>query len=511
MTIETPNPETTVILRSSNPRTGEVVGECADMTADDVAAVITRARAAADPWASLPVRQRARHLRRIRREWIRRAPELARVDAAETGKSLIDAAYEVLAVSMNLDWCSWNARRGLRTRRSGTFPTVLKRAHIEYGPYGVIAVIAPWNYPAGIPMQVIPWVLAAGNTVVLKPSELAPQTGLLLADIINGAGPELIHVATGGAAAGAALASSPAIDKIEFTGSGPTAKHVLRGAAENITPVVMELGGKDALIVTDGADVGTAARTAVGAAFFNAGQTCMATERVIATPGVHDELVDAIRAETAKVVVGPDPSSHVGPLTMPGSLRRVLARIDDAVADGATIVAGGKRLPTDHGDYLEPTVLTGVPAHAEVLTEENFAPVMCIQRARDIDHAVELSNAVDLGLSGSVFASNPAEARSIAERLDTGGVVVGDAMVGASLSGVAFGGVKRSGYGRLQGLDGFREFSRARAVIEPRINVSLMAMLAGPRPNPTRILAIARALRGGGGMGARLRALRRSR
>jgi succinate-semialdehyde dehydrogenase / glutarate-semialdehyde dehydrogenase len=511
MPTENPDSEPATVLRSTNPRTGDVVGECTDMTADDVEEVVARARTAADAWSSLPVRQRARHLRGIRREWIRRAPELARIDAAETGKSLIDAAYEVLAVSINLDWCSWNARRALRSRRAGTFPTILKRARVEYGPYGVVGIIAPWNYPAGIPMQVIPWVLAAGNTVVLKPSELASQTGILLADIINRSGHELIHVATGGAVAGAAVASSAGIDKIEFTGSGPTAKHVLRAAAENITPVVMELGGKDALIVTDGADVASAARTAVGAAFFNAGQTCMATERVIATPGVHDELVDAIRAETAKVVVGPDPSSHVGPLTMPGSLRRVIARIDDAVADGATLVAGGTRLPADHGDYLEPTVLTDVPAHAEVLTVENFAPVMCIQRARDVDHAIELSNAVDLGLSGSVFASNLAEARSIAERLDTGGVVVGDAMVGASLSGVAFGGVKQSGYGRLQGLDGFREFSRSRAVIEPRIKVSLMATLAGPRPDPTRIFAIARALRGGGGAGPRLRALRRDR
>jgi succinate-semialdehyde dehydrogenase / glutarate-semialdehyde dehydrogenase len=511
MTIEPAETRSSSLLRSTDPRTGEIVGECTDMSVDEVEAVIAEARDAADEWAARLVRDRARHLRAIRREWIRRAPELARLDAAETGKSLIDAAYEVLAVSVNLDWCSWNARRGLRARRAGTFPTVLKRARIEYSPYGVVGVIAPWNYPAGIPMQVIPWALAAGNTVVLKPSELAPLTGLLLADIINGAGPKLIHVATGGATAGAALASSVGVDKIEFTGSGPTARHVLQGAAENITPVVMELGGKDALIVTDGADVHAAARTAVGAAFFNAGQTCMATERVIATSGVHDELVAAVRAETAKVVVGPDPSSHVGPLTMPGALRRVIARIDDAVADGATIIAGGRRVPADHGDYLEPTVLIDVPAHAEVLTEENFAPVMCIQRARDIDHAVELSNRVDLGLSGSVFAASRAEARSIAERLDTGGVVVGDAMVGASLSGVAFGGVKGSGYGRLQGLEGFREFSRSRAVIEPRIKVSLMATLAGPRPDPGRILAIARALRGGGGVRARLRALRERR
>ena len=510
MTIEPAETRTASVLRSTNPRTGELVGECADMTADEVESVIAEARRAADGWAQRPVRDRARHLRAIRREWIRRAPELARLDAAETGKSLIDAAYEVLAVSINLDWCSWNARRGLRTRRAGTFPTVAKRARIEYDPYGVIGVISPWNYPAGIPMQVIPWALAAGNTVVLKPSELSPLTGILLADIINGAGADVVHVATGGATAGGALASSRGIDKIEFTGSGPTAKHVLRGAAEHITPVVMELGGKDALIVTDGADIDAAARTAVGAAFFNAGQTCMATERVIATPGVHDELVAAIRAETAKVVVGADPSSHVGPLTMPGSLDRVIARIDDAVADGATIIAGGTRRAAGYGQYLEPTVLIDVPAHAEVLTEENFAPVMCIQRARDVDHAVELSNRVDLGLSGSVFAANRDEARSIARRLDTGGVVVGDAMVGASLAGVAFGGVKGSGYGRLQGFDGFREFSRSRAVIEPRINVSLMATLAGPRPDPGRILAIARALRGGGGLRSRLQALRGS-
>lgn len=502
--------ETANVIRSIDRRTGAVVGECPDMDVDSVNAVVSRARAAATEWAATDLATRCEHLREIRRHWVRRSPELSRVDAAETGKSMIDATYEVLAVATHLDWCSWNARRALKSRRVSTVPVILKKARVEYSPLGVVGVIAPWNYPAGIPMQVIPWALAAGNTVVLKPSELTSQTGLVIADIINGAGRELVHVATGGATAGAAVSSSPDIDKIEFTGSGSTATHVLRSAAEHVTPVVMELGGKDAMIVTSGADLDTAARTAASAAFFNAGQTCMATERVIAVDAVHDELVGRIVAATGSLVVGSTPGSHVGPLTMAGSLERALDRIDRAVAGGAKVVTGGGRVDGEKGEYLQPTVLVDVPPDAEVVTDENFAPVLCVIRVRDVDEAVEVANSVELGLSASVFASCADEARSIASRLEVGGVVVGDAMVGAALPGVAFGGEKRSGHGRLQGVEGFREFSRSRAVVEPRVAVPLMATMAIPRPDPEVVHALADAILGGGGPVRRLRAVGRA-
>jgi len=496
-------------LVSTDPRTGEVVGRVPAMGPDDVAAAVDRASTAAVTWGATPVADRARHLRRIRRAWIRHSRDLVSTVASETGKSRIDAAYEVLAVALNLDWCSWHAARALRPSRVSTFPMVMKRARIEHAPYGVVGVIAPWNYPAGIPMQVLPWVVAAGNTVVLKPSELTPMTGLLIGEVFNGAGVDLIEVVTGDGRAGAALAGSPGIAKIEFTGSGRTGRHVLAAAAENLTPVVMELGGKDAMIVTAGADVEAAARTAVAAAFFNAGQTCMATERVIVVDVVHDELVSRILAHTETLAVGDRPDALVGPLTLPGTIDRVLGRIEAASRAGATVAAGGRRSPGG-GDVLEPTVLTDVPATCEILREENFAPVLCVVRVPDVDAAVTVANDVELGLSGSVFAGSRAEARSIASRLQTGSVIVGDAMVGAAIAGLPFGGEKGSGFGRLQGVAGFHEFSRQRAVVENRFGGGLMASMALRRPDPDRVLAAAEAGLGGGGPGRRWRLLRQA-
>jgi acyl-CoA reductase-like NAD-dependent aldehyde dehydrogenase len=477
------------------------------MSVAEVDAAVERAVAFAASWGTTSARERARHLRRIRREWIRRSGELVDIVGAETGKPRIDAAWEVLAVALNLDWCSWHASSALRTRRVSTFPLVAKKARIEYSPYGVVGVIAPWNFPAGIPMQVLPWAIAAGNTVVLKPSELTPRTGSLIGEVFNTPGPPLVEVVTGDGEAGAALAQSPRIGKIEFTGSGRTARHVITGAAKHLTPVVMELGGKDGMIVTPGADLDAAARTAVAGAFFNAGQTCMAVERVIAVDEVHDALVERIARLASELEVGPHQGAHVGPLTLPGAIERVLGRVQEAVDRGATVVAGGHRVDGP-GDYLAPTVLVDVPEDVEVVTEENFAPVLCVIRVSDTRQAVAVANQVALGLSGSVFAGSGREARRLASQLETGGVVIGDAMVGAAIAGVPFGGEKASGYGRLQGIEGFHEFSRRRVVVENRLVGGLMARMASARPDPDRILGFAHAVLGGGGVRRRLAAIR---
>ena len=493
-------------LEVVNPGTGERVGAVPVHDARAVMAAVERARATADEWGARSPVERVAHLKRVRRAFADALGDIARTVSAETGKPRPDAALEVAAGPPMLDYVIRTAPKALRPEPISTRPMVLKKAWVERSPYGVVGVIAPWNYPAGIPMQVLPWALAAGNAVVLKPSELTPLTGVLLGEVIASAGLPLVQVVTGDGTTGDALVRS-GVGKIAFTGSGATARHILAAAAESLTPVVMELGGKDAMIVLDDADVERAARTAVGGAFSNAGQTCMAVERVLATPGIHDRLVDRILAETAKLTVGGGDQSHVGPLTDVRQAAVIERRLADAVARGARIRVGGHRIDRPAGVWMEPTVVTDVPADCELGTEETFGPVMVVERVADEADAVRRANTSTLGLSASVFTGDRERARSVASRIESGGVVVNDALVGAGIAGLPFGGEKGSGFGRLQGLAGFDEFSRRRSVVVDRFARTpalVPAMFTGRRPSARTIERVVRLVWG-------TRSLRRKR
>ncbi|MEX2558144.1 MAG: aldehyde dehydrogenase family protein [Actinomycetota bacterium] len=497
-------------IDSMNPATGEILGSAPVMDAEQIVRIVRQARDDAIPWAKLSLNARSAHLLKIRGAIVDRADELARLVAAETGKPLPDAIFEVFACCTLLTYAAKAGPRALRRRRISTKPLVLKRAWVTYEPYGVIGMIAPWNFPVGIPAQVIPSALAAGNTVVFKPSELTPLSGVLLGEIINSAGRRLIHVVTGDGRSGEALVRA-GVDKLEFTGSPATARRILAAAAETLAQVVLELGGKDPMIVAEGADVAKAARAAVGASFTNSGQFCMAVERAFVTPNAYDRFVEHAVAAAKGLRQGTDSQSNLGSMTRPQQIDVIERRLADAVAKGARILTGGRRRTELGENFFEPTVVVDVDPRMELMREETFGPVLSVMRVDSVDEAVRLANDTDYGLNASVFSPNAAEARQIARRLVAGGVNINDAVMGSGIPALPFGGEKSSGFGRLQGEEGLREFSRIKTITEsrfPRGPSLAAAMFTGKRPKPEALLRMMRLMYGSGAR-ERLKALKR--
>lgn len=483
---------------STDPRDGRVVGSVPVHDAADVAAAVDRARANQAGWGSRPVDERARHLRRIRTRVAARSKELADVIAAETGKPDFDAMAEVLSCAVLFTHVARRAPKVLSPERVSAFPLYIKRAEIRSVPFGVVGVISPWNYPAFVPVQALSSALAAGNTAVLKPSELTPLTGVLLAEIINEAGMPLVEVVTGDGRTGAALSTS-AVDKIAFTGSPATARRILAAVADNLTPTVMELGGKDAMIVCDDADVETAARTAVAGCFANAGQTCIAVERVLVTPRNHAAFRDAAVEAGRRLSVGPARDSDVGAITQSSQLDVIEQRLREAVDAGAKIVLGGRRRDDLGASFFEPTIVDGVRPEMQLAREETFGPVLSIMPVEDVDEALRVANGCEYGLAGSVFGRDRSSLEAIVDGFSTGAVSVNDALVTALLPSLPFGGVRSSGFGRLHGDAGLREFSVPKAVATsrfPRIPGITAAMFGAVRPSPAHISTALRLLWG---------------
>jgi acyl-CoA reductase-like NAD-dependent aldehyde dehydrogenase len=473
-------------IDSYNPATGELVGSVPVMGRDDVSATVAKARLAAAEWAGLELHQRGEHLRRVRQSLVDYADRLARLASAETGKPVSDAYFEVFGFCVLLAYVSRAAPRVLRPHPVNPWPVVSMRVRVEHSPYGVIGEIAPWNIPIAVPGQTLSMALAAGNTVVLKPSELTPLTGLLLAEAVNAAGRELVFVVTGYGATGEALVRS-GVDKVAFTGSPATGRRILKAAAESLTPTVMELGGKDPMIVSDHADVRRAAVAAVGAAFWNAGQACVGTERVFVTPGAYDRFVAEVLDAAGKVRQGIEDDDHIGATTRGQQIDVIERRLADAQARGAKVLVGGRRKPGP-GTFFEPTVVVDVTPDMELMREETFGPVLPIMRVESVEEAVRLANDSDYGLNASVFSNVGSEARWMASALVSGGVNINDAVSGIGVPGAPFGGEKWSGFGRLQGKEGLLEFSRVKSVAGERFPGRLPSMIGwmmtGRRPKP---------------------------
>jgi acyl-CoA reductase-like NAD-dependent aldehyde dehydrogenase len=337
-------------------------------------------------------------------------------------------------------------------------------AHLEYQPYGVVGVIGPWNYPVFTPIGSAAYALAAGNAVVLKPSEYTPVVGQWLVDTFAEVVPEqpVFTAVHGLGDVGAALCRS-GVDKLAFTGSSATARKVMAACAESLTPVLLEAGGKDAMIVDSDADLDAAAEACVWGALTNAGQTCIGIERVYAVEPVFDAFVGKVVERAGRLTVGPD-DADIGPITMPSQVDVIRRHIDDALARGGRAVLGGA--DAVQPPYVRPTVLVDVPEDSAAVREETFGPTLTINRVRDADEAVARANALSYGLGGSVFGRRRAVA--IARRLRSGMASVNSALTFAGMSTLPFGGVGDSGFGRIHGEDGLREFSRAKAITRRR-------------------------------------------
>ncbi len=459
---------------SVDPRTGEVVGHHRVYDEAAVRATVDRAQEAAAWWSGLGFAERRRRLLSWRRAITRRIDELAGLITAETGKPRDDARMECVLVVAHLDWAARNAERVLRPQRVRPGLLMLQEAStVEYQPHGVIGVIGPWNYPAHTPMGSISYALAAGNAVVFKPSELTPGVGRALADSLASVVPEypLLQVVTGFGETGAALCRS-GVDKLAFTGSAATAKKVMAACAETITPVVLECGGKDALLVDADADLDAAADAAVWGAMANAGQTCVGVERVYVVDDVAQEFTDRVVAQTRRLRTGGGPRADLGPITRPDQVDVIREHLADALAHGGTALVGGA--DSVRPPYVEPVVLTDVPETSPAVTEETVGPTLTVHRVANLDDAVERVNAGRYGLGAAVFSAR--RGAEIAGRLRCGMVAVNSVVSYAAVPALPFGGVGDSGFGRIHGADGLREFSRAKAVTRRRFRPAVQVL-----------------------------------
>jgi succinate-semialdehyde dehydrogenase/glutarate-semialdehyde dehydrogenase len=448
---------------SVNPATGTVLRELGCARENDVLAAVARARAAQGMWAEIGVRRRIAILREFQRRLHEKKSEIAAAITQEAGKPVVEAlTTEVLVVLDATRFLIENAYRLLRDEPvpHGNLATKLKSGRLLREPYGVVGIISPWNYPFSIPATETLAALAAGNAVVLKPSEFTSLVALELKSLLHAAGvpQDIFQVAVGDGATGAALVHSQ-IDKLVFTGSVATGKRIALAAAERLLPVVLELGGKDPMLVLDDADVEVASSAAVWGAFVNAGQTCLSVERCYVHRSLYELFLKACVDKTKKLIVnhGLDHNADVGPLIHQRQLKLVEAHVEDAKARGARVLAGGSRFPEMGANFYHPTVLADVTHAMRIMREETFGPVLPVMAFDSDEEAVRLANDSEFGLAASVFTREKTRGERLARQIQAGSVMVNDVVSCFGISEAPHGGVKSSGIGRTHGRFGLEE------------------------------------------------------
>ena len=458
-----------------NPATGEETGRVPLMSASDVAAAVRRARAAQPAWGQLSFRERAEVILRAREIVLAQVDQIASLISRETGKPPAEAtSMEVVPTLDLMYYFSHNTARLLRRQKIdiGQYGLMGRSSYLVYKPLGVAGIISPWNFPWATPLDEVVMALMAGNAAVLKPSELTPLTALKIAEVFKEARlPEgLFEIVTGDGSTGAALVEA-GVDKIMFTGSVATGKRVAEGAAKHLTPVVLELGGKDPMVVLDDANLENAARAAVWGGFCNAGQACASIERLYVHESIAREFTERVVAETRKLKVGPPEGEavDVGSMTNERQLRIVEDHIQDAVENGARVETGGHRVKNTGGWFHEPTVVTNVDHSMDVMRDETFGPVLPIMTFKTDDEAVRLANDSIYGLTASVFTSNIGRGRRIAELIDAGTVMINEVVYTHAIAQTPWGGVKQSGYGRTHGKLGLLELVSAQHIHVNRV------------------------------------------
>jgi acyl-CoA reductase-like NAD-dependent aldehyde dehydrogenase len=458
-----------------NPATGELIAHVPDLSPAAVAELALRGRAAQPGWQALGFDGRARVLRRMRRWIMDHADEVAGTIVRETGKTYEDAYIAELHYA-GAALTFWAKRaKGFLADESVRVRTPIvagKKLVTRYQPVGLVGIIGPWNYPIINSFgDAIP-ALMAGNSVILKPSEFTPTTSLLLADGLAECGmPDgVFQVATGRGGTGAALIDEA--DCMMFTGSSTTGKKVMARAAQTLTPVSLELGGKDPMIVLEGADLERAANAAVWYSMFNGGQSCISVERVYVEEPVYEDFVERVVTKVQAIRQGPSTgpaTSEVGSMTTAAQLAIVERHVADAVAKGARALTGGKRVEGE-GLFYEPTVLVDVDHEMLAMTEETFGPTLPIMRVADADEALRLANDTPYGLGASVYGDRE-QAEELGRRIDAGSVCVNDALIQYMAIELPLGGWKDSGIGARHGANGIRKFAKQQSMLTSRVHL----------------------------------------
>ena len=461
------------MLETFNPATGEVLATFPVHGRREVDATVAQAREAAVWWAGLGWSGRRIRLLAWKSHLTRYMGRLAQLVHEETGKPLDDARLEIILAILHIDWAARHARKVLRPRRVRSGLAAINQAStVEYLPLGVIGVIGPWNYPVFTPVGSIAYALAAGNAVVFKPSELTPATGDYLVQsfgqalAVFGDAKPVLQLVTGPGSTGEALARS-GVAKLAFTGSAATARKVMAAAADTLTPVLAECGGKDALLVAADADLDAAADAAAWGAMSNAGQTCIGIERVYVAEGVYHSFLERLTKKVADLRPGFDAGASYGPMTLPSQPEVVAKHVADALARGGRPVVGGADAVAP--PYVRPVILTDVPEQSAAVTEETFGPTVTVTAVPNLAEAVAFANAGRYGLGSAVFTGDRSAAMAAARSLRTGMTSVNSVVGFATVPALPFGGVGESGFGRIHGADGLREFTRAKAITRQRM------------------------------------------
>ncbi|MEE2897949.1 MAG: aldehyde dehydrogenase family protein [Gemmatimonadota bacterium] len=441
-------------LKSYNPATAEVVGEVPVTPAFEIPAVVARARAAQPAWEALGLEGRIELLRKTAEIFAERVEAHGELMTKEMGKPLKEGIGE----AKSLGYIGHELDEIMAALQPEIVEDKRSRSTVYHDPLGVVGAITPWNFPMSMPAWMILPAVAAGNTVVFKPSEETPLCGQAYADVLNEVLPEDVLIVVHGADdQGKAIVQSD-VDMIAFTGSREVGKHIMREASGTLKRVVLELGGKDPMIVLEDADIARAAKFAARNSFGNAGQVCVSTERIFVLDSVADEFEFALKDIASAMTQGDGMENpDVGPMVNAGQRDHVLAQVDAAVAAGATVLAGGE----GHRDnFIVPTVLANVTEEMDIASTETFGPVACVTRVDSVDEAVDRANDTHFGLGAVVFGGD--DATGVARRLTAGMIGVNRAAGGAV--GTPWVGARQSGFGFHKSPDGHKQFTQTRVL-----------------------------------------------
>jgi acyl-CoA reductase-like NAD-dependent aldehyde dehydrogenase len=462
-------------IDSVDPSTGEAIGRFEATNPKDVPEIFARARRAQAAWSRKTMEERSTALRRFRDVVFDRRDEIVDVIRREAGKPIVEVLFAEIFFA--LDTSDFLARRAPWWLRPEPVPhhnlaLKSKRGWLQYEPLGVVALITPWNYPFAIPVgQIVP-ALIAGNAVVLKPSELTPWTGALIGELFDQSGlsANLLQVLQGDGEVGAAMIEAGP-NKVFFTGSVETGRKIAEACARKLIPSVLELGGKDAMLVLADADLEMASSAAVWGGFTNCGQACLSVERLYVEKVVADRFVELCLAKTKTLRVGnpADVGVELGPMIRERQVERVETQLHEAVSRGAKILTGGSRRLEAGANFFEPTIVTGVDHSMRLMQEETFGPVLAIQNVADSEEAIRLANDSPFGLAASVWTRNAKRGREIASRLRAGSVMINDVASYYGISEAPHGGSGESGWGRVHSRLGLMEMARVKYVDEERL------------------------------------------
>jgi acyl-CoA reductase-like NAD-dependent aldehyde dehydrogenase len=448
---------------SYDPATGEEIGRAALAGATEVLSAVARARAAQPAWADISFRERARVISQARKIVLAQLDEIGTLISRETGKPVAEAiSMEIVPALDLMHYFARHTSRLLRPQKIdiGQYGLMGRSSQVVYKPLGVVGIISPWNFPWATPLAEVVMALMAGNSVVLKPSELTLLTALKIGEVFKLAQlPEgLLEIVTGDGSTGAALTDA-GLNKIMFTGSVATGKRVAAAAAKHLTPTVLELGGKDPMIVLADANLQSAARAAIWGAFCNAGQACASVERCYVHESIAPQFIELVVKETRalKQDNAAENEVDVGAMSNERQLLTVEEHVADAVKRGARVLTGGQRIRNLNGWFHEPTVVTQVDHSMALMRDETFGPVLPIMTFKTEDEAIKLANDSIYGLTASVWTNNIAHGRRLARQIEAGTVMVNEVVYTHAIAQTPWGGVKQSGYGRTHGRMGLLE------------------------------------------------------